>query len=585
MSLLVRLQEFYLGFYGRPADPGGLAYWIEQANGAYLNQDSRMAAAFGSTDQAEFRALYGQAPSIELFVGRVYQNLFGRSAEAEGVVFFANTYNQYVFTGVSPDQARAILIARIIDGASGTDRIAITNKVSVAISVTDELKLKSAAISDASELLAMQSYFAGDGGDAWRATASDRVAQLVNSLQANDSVTDYMNVAVTSELGIVPLPDATQSLTYSRNFLLESDGNAGRISGSIQINLQGGKFAGSSGSSLGTVSNVPAGLTAKLVKLSDTDAQLTFTGAATTHSFAKSVSNITVSFQDKDFQGLTATAIEGHTKSNLGIGFIDAAISVVDGLVTATGSIANNLTVNLETNSLTLGTGVGRPIFGAVSAATGADFSATSGATGSGFLVSFVGDGNDNSYQASYVGDSIRGMGGNDELTGNIGKDTFIFEANAVSNGVDVIKGFDITVGDILNFSRFLNVTGTGLVATQSAVSEQVEWENGDVLVYQGPGISDAADVAALFDATGEDTTTPYDYARSDGKAVIITGYVGGLDVTGDAYIWYLVKDADANENFDANKNVVKDSEITLVGVLEDINNLALAPFASGNFL
>ena len=580
MSLLVRLQEFYLGFYGRPADPGGLAYWIEQANGAYLNQDSLMAAAFGSTDQAEFRTLYGQAPSIESFVGRVYQNLFGRSAEAEGVVFFANTYNQYLFSGVSPDQARAILIARIIDGASGTDRIAITNKVSVAISVTDELKLKSAAISDASELLAVQNYFAGDGSDTWRATASDRVAQFVNSLQANDSVADFMHVAVTSERGIVPLPDATERLSYTRNFLLESDGNAGQISGSIQINLQGGKFAGSAGDSLGTVTNVPAGLTAKLVKLSDTGAQLTFTGAATAHSFSNSVSNITVSFQDKDFQGLTATAIEGHTKSNLGIGFIDAAISVVDGLVTGTGSIANNLTVNLETNSLTLGTVAGRPIFGAVSAATGADFSETSGPEGSGFLVSFIGDGNDNSYVASYVGDLIRGAGGNDLLTGGIGVDTFVFEASASANGVDVIQGFDITVGDILDFSRFLNVTGTGLVATQSAVSEQVAWANGDVLVYQGPGISDSADVAALFDATGADTSAPFGYALSDGKAVVITGAV-----TGDAYVWYLVKDANANETFDASKNVVQDSEITLVGVLQDVNNLALAPFGSGNFL
>ena len=580
MSILVRLQEFYLGFYGRPADPGGLAYWIEQSNGTYLNQDSHMAAAFGSTDQAEFRTLYGQAPSIESFVERVYQNLFGRSAEAEGVVFFANTYNQYLFAGVSPDQARAILIARIIDGASGTDHIAITNKVSVAISVTDELKLKSAAISDASELLAMQNYFAGDGGDVWRANASDRVAQFVNSLQANDSVADFMNVAVTSERGIVPLPDASERLNYSRNYLLESDGNAGKISGSIQINLTGGKFAGSAGDTLGAVSNVPAGLTAKLVKLSDTEAQLTFTGAATAHSFSNSVSNIKVSFQDKDFQGLTANAIEGHTKSNLGIGFIDAAISVVDGLVTGTGSIANNLTVNLETNSLTLGTVAGRPIFGAVSAATGADFSETSGATGSGFLVNFIGDGNDNSYSASYVGDSIRGAGGNDTLTGGVGIDTFVFEASAADNGVDVIQGFDITVGDILDFSRFLNVTGTGLVATQSAVSEQVEWANGDVLVYQGPSISEPADVAALFDATGSDTSAPFSYALSDGKAVVITG-----GVTGDASIWYLVKDTNANAIFDASKNVVLDTEISLVGILQDINNLTLAPFGSGNFL
>jgi hypothetical protein len=119
MSSPDRIQKFYIGFYGRPADLPGFSYWLEQVNGAYLNQDSRMAAAFGSTDQAEFRALYGQQPTIELFVSKVYENLFGRAAEVEGVAYYKQEYDRFIDANVSADEARAILIARIIDGAQG----------------------------------------------------------------------------------------------------------------------------------------------------------------------------------------------------------------------------------------------------------------------------------------------------------------------------------------------------------------------------------------------------------------------------------------------------------------------------------
>jgi hypothetical protein len=403
---------------------------------------------------------------------------------------------------------------------------------------------------------------------------------LVSSIQANDSVADFMNVSVTSERGIIPMSEPAARLSYSRGFLLEGDNNEGRVAGSIQINLQGGKFSGTSGDSLGTVALVPAGLTAKLVKLSDTEAQLTFTGAATTHNFSNSVSNVAIQFRDSDFRNLVATEVEGYSKSNIGIGFIDAAITVSNGLVRGTGSIANDLGINLNTDTLTIGAGTGRPIFGSLDEASGVDLSRTAGPADSGFSVVFVGDAVSNSYLASYVGDSVRALGGDDTLTAGIGLDTFIFEASASANGEDTIKDFDIAGGDILDFSRFLNITGTGLVATQSANSEQVEWANGDVLVYQGTAIVEEADLVALFDQTGSDTAVPFSYAQSDGKAVVITS-----ESDGDAKIWYLVKNSNATSTFSADRNVVLESEVTLVGTLEGINNLTLSPFAAANFL
>jgi hypothetical protein len=99
-------------------------------------------------------------------------------------------------------------------------------------------------------------------------------------------------------------------------------------------------------------------------------------------------------------------------------------------------------------------------------------------------------------------------------------------------------------------------------------------------LVYQGTPITTAAGVAALFDATGSDTTRPFFYPVSDGKAVIITA-----GVVGDARVWFLVKEQNVTETFDSAISVVLDSEISLVAVLTDVNNLTLAPLTASNFL
>jgi Ca2+-binding RTX toxin-like protein len=580
MSLLVRLQHFYLGFYGRPADPGGLSYWIEQANGAFKDRDSDMAAAFGSVDQAEFRALYGETPSIQDFIARVYQNLFGRAAEEEGLVAYARVYDAYLLSGMTADHARAILIARVIDGAMGADRVAITNKAAVAIQFTDELKLKSAAISDMADLVSVQGYFAGDGNDTWRTVAQDQVATFVDFLQTNDSVSDYMATVSNANLGTVPNSEAAGRITYSKFFLLESETNRGEITGSIQIAIEGGEFAGSAGGSIGTVVGTPSGLKAKIIKLSDNLASLTFTGQASPHAFLNSVANIIVSFSDSDLVDIKPSDLEGAVRTNIGIGFIDAAVSVVGSEVKATGAIENSLEINLQTDILTIGSASGRPISGNLSSAVGADLSETAGSNVGAVTVSFTGDGNNNTYQASYMGDIILGLGGDDTLTAGAGIDTFVFSSTAASNGVDVIEAFDVVGGDVLDLSKFLKVTGTSLLAAQTASSDQISWANGDVLVYQGTPITTAAGVAALFDATGSDTTRPFFYPVSDGKAVIITA-----GVVGDARVWFLVKEQNVTETFDSAISVVSDSEISLVAVLTDVNNLTLAPLTASNFL
>ena len=583
MNLPLRLQKFYLGFYGRPADVGGYAYWLEQSNGAYYNQDSRMAAAFGSVDQAEFRGLYGQSPYLPDFISQVYLNLFGRAAEPAGIAVYQSLYDDYRAQGISGDEARAILIARIIDGASGSDKVAIDNKVAIAVAFTDELKLRVASISDAIDLAKVQAFFAGAGTDAWRLNAQTSLSSFVKDIAANDSVANYMDVLVTNATGVTPMPSATARLSYSKAYLLESDDNLGQIASSVQVVLTGGSFAKNVGDTLGTVTGTPAGLTAKLVKTSANTALLEFTGRATSHEFANSTSSIRISFSDADLAGgLKAASVEGASKPNLGIGFIDAAVTVMSGLVTASGAIANSLSINLTTDKLLIGGASGRPIQGTLTEANGANLSGTAapaGAEETDQAVSFVGDDEANIYLASYAGDSIRGGAGNDSLTAGSGQDIFIFEPDADTNGVDTITGFSITGEDVLDFSAFLAVVGTGNVATQTANSDQLEWANGDILVYQGARVLTPADVADLFDGTGSDATTPFAFAPSDGKIVVITS-----GASGDARIWFIEKSSNATETFNSARNVILEDEIQLVGVLKGVSNLSLLGFEAVHF-
>lgn len=115
------------------------------------------------------------------------------------------------------------------------------------------------------------------------------------------------------------------SLDYSATTFAEAGANDGSITASVTITLTGDTFTGSNGDALGTVTNVPAGLTAVLVRASDTTATLSFTGSAAAHANANDVSNLTVTFGNAHFTGGDAAAVTGATTNNLAINFADPA--------------------------------------------------------------------------------------------------------------------------------------------------------------------------------------------------------------------------------------------------------------------
>lgn len=122
---LDKVQEIYIAFYGRPADPEGQNFWalnLDQNEGdltAIIND-------FATSD--EFQDRFADLTNEEL-VNNLYQQAFGRDAEAEGLAF-------YVATLESGANTLGTIALEIVGGAQNGDLETITNKIEVADAFT-----------------------------------------------------------------------------------------------------------------------------------------------------------------------------------------------------------------------------------------------------------------------------------------------------------------------------------------------------------------------------------------------------------------------------------------------------------------
>jgi hypothetical protein len=138
------IQKLYVAYFNRPADTAGLAYWegvVEAAKG----DTAAVSAAFAA--DTEYKAAYKDMSNADI-VNKVYQNLFGRDAEAAGKAYWADLLDKKTIT---IDQ----VVTAIASGAQTTDLTAYNNKVKAATAFT-------AALDTSAE----QSGYSGDAANA-----------------------------------------------------------------------------------------------------------------------------------------------------------------------------------------------------------------------------------------------------------------------------------------------------------------------------------------------------------------------------------------------------------------------------------
>ncbi len=148
-------EAMYIGYFGRAADPGGDAFWLN-ALGSGLSE-SAMAALFAP--QAEATSLYPflASPStanqtqITSFIESVYADLFDRAADSGGLAFWDN----YLTTNLGNPQAVGTFVFSVITGAAqGSDQTTIANKVTVADYFTQELNAAGVSFTASADALA-----------------------------------------------------------------------------------------------------------------------------------------------------------------------------------------------------------------------------------------------------------------------------------------------------------------------------------------------------------------------------------------------------------------------------------------------
>lgn len=138
---LEQIESLYVGYFGRAGEPDGVTYWLGRLeNGMSL---SEIAASFSVQPETTNQYPYLAHPDLvnpSDFVEQVYQNLFHRAADADGLAYWTG---QLLARHGDP-AAVGQFILDVISGAYGPggsadDRTTIENKVEAASYYTQDL--------------------------------------------------------------------------------------------------------------------------------------------------------------------------------------------------------------------------------------------------------------------------------------------------------------------------------------------------------------------------------------------------------------------------------------------------------------
>ena len=115
------VQRAFVAYYGRPADPGGLAYWadrMDQEGGSLAS----IVAEFGTSD--EFNRRYAGLSNSQL-LDALYQQTLGRAPDAVGKQWYLDQLD----AGHTTLQT---ITLDLLGGATGADALTVANRLDTA---------------------------------------------------------------------------------------------------------------------------------------------------------------------------------------------------------------------------------------------------------------------------------------------------------------------------------------------------------------------------------------------------------------------------------------------------------------------
>jgi hypothetical protein len=174
------VNAFYLAYYGRPADPAGLAFWtaaLEKNNGDF----STIVSAFANSQEATSRFA---SESVSDRVSDIYQQLFGRAPDKAGLDFWVEAIQ-------SGRLSMANAAIEIVHGAQTSDAQTSTLRQQVAAQFTAEVKASGVAYDGAAAVQAARVLISAVNADSKPADIDSLVkagASLVQTAHDNPAI-------------------------------------------------------------------------------------------------------------------------------------------------------------------------------------------------------------------------------------------------------------------------------------------------------------------------------------------------------------------------------------------------------------
>ena len=226
------VQELYLAYYGRPADPTGLDFWVKELAAASGKTDA-IIAAFGTS--AEAKKLY-DGKTAEQAINALYQQIFGRDADPVGLKFYSEGLTKGTYT--LPGLANSIKA-----GAINDDGTILTNRTAVADSFTAQVKASGAAYTGSDAETLGRSFVASVTKDtATRDAQISKVSSAIEDLALGAGTVKALVSAAETVAGTEGrdvFTGVVSGLSASRTLSDADSITGGAGSDSIRLDMQG----------------------------------------------------------------------------------------------------------------------------------------------------------------------------------------------------------------------------------------------------------------------------------------------------------------------------------------------------------
>jgi hypothetical protein len=326
------VQRLYVAYFNRPADPVSLSVYesLLPTDSVATQAELQALADTYFSPSAEYAALYAGMSNTQI-VDQLYQNIFGRSAEVDGLIYWAAELT-------AGRQTVAGIALQLSYSAQGTDADVVTNRIEAANAFTTGLTTTA--------------EITGYSGDAAAASARTWLATVSSDTASKDTAIAGVDTAIADVVAAAnPAADSqTFTLTTGIDTFTGDTGddafnadNTGTDTSSTADNLAGG--GGTDALNMfsdGAAAALPILDSIETINFYDQDADVTLSGAQ-----QASLTKATFTRGDGDFDATLGANLATLSLSDMDVNAADIAVT----FGTARTDVA------LEFSALTGGTG------------------------------------------------------------------------------------------------------------------------------------------------------------------------------------------------------------------------------------